>query len=128
MTEILALNSIRVFKLSEANNILPLIFRITEESHKKVKSIFNQIESVKSTNPDQARALEIEADQVVIMWQNKIKKLGAKPKGLWLADFDFGKGYYCWKYPETELKYFHQYDEGFSGRKLIENANSNCSD
>jgi hypothetical protein len=128
MTEILALNSIRVFNLSEANNILPLIFRITEESHKKVKSIFNQIESVKSTNPDQARALEIEADQVVIMWQNKIKKLGAKPKGLWLADFDFGKGYYCWKYPETELKYFHQYDEGFSGRKLIENANSDSSD
>ena len=37
-------------------------------------------------------------------------------KGLWLVDFDSGAGYYCWKYPEPSLDYFHGYEEGFAGR------------
>ena len=46
----------------------------------------------------------------------QITGLGLEVKGLWLVDFDSGAGYYCWKYPESSLEYFHGYDEGFSGR------------
>ena len=41
-------------------------------------------------------------------------------KGLWLVDFDNGNGYYCWRWPEPELAYFHGYDEGFDGRVRIQ--------
>ena len=32
-----------------------------------------------------------------------------------------GVGYYCWKYPELTLDYYHDYSSGYSGRiKLSE--------
>ena len=49
-------------------------------------------------------------------WAREILSLGVVIKGLWLVDFDSGAGYYCWKYPEPSLEYFHGYEEGFSGR------------
>ena len=30
------------------------------------------------------------------------------------------RGYYCWRWPETRLDYFHGYDEGFAGRVRIQ--------
>jgi len=32
------------------------------------------------------------------------------------VDFDSGAGYYCWKWPEESLSFFHGYQEGFAGR------------
>ena len=52
-------------------------------------------------------------------WAEKIMQLGAEPKGLWLVDFDSGSGYYCWRYPEADVGFFHGYDDGYSGRVPI---------
>ena len=49
-----------------------------------------------------------------------MEALGLDVKGLWLVDFDNGSGYYCWRWPETELAYFHGYEEGFAGRVRIQ--------
>ena len=59
---------------------------------------------------------ENERQGVVGEWARVILSLGAEIKGLWLVDFDSGAGYYCWKYPEAALEYFHGYEEGFAGR------------
>ncbi len=42
--------------------------------------------------------------------------LGAEVKGLWLVDWDSGDGYFCWRFPEAALAFFHTYEEGFAGR------------
>jgi hypothetical protein len=57
-----------------------------------------------------------ERQGIVRDWAREILSLGVVIKGLWLVDFDSGAGYYCWKYPEPSLEYFHGYDEGFAGR------------
>ncbi len=49
-----------------------------------------------------------------------MEALGVEVKGLWLVDFDNGSGYYCWRWPERELAFFHGYDEGFAGRTRIQ--------
>ena len=49
-----------------------------------------------------------------------MEALGLEVKGLWLVDFDNGEGYYCWRWPEPDLAYFHGYDEGYSGRIRIQ--------
>jgi hypothetical protein len=54
--------------------------------------------------------------QIVEDWAESVMALGIEVKGLWLVDFDSGGGYYCWKYPEPALEYFHGYEEGFPGR------------
>ena len=49
-----------------------------------------------------------------------MEALGVEVKGPWLVDFDSGAGYYCWRWPEEELAYFHAYDEGFHHRTRIQ--------
>ncbi len=53
-------------------------------------------------------------------WAREMEALGLEVKGLWLVDFDTGGGYYCWKWPEQGLEYYHGYEEGFGGRTRIQ--------
>ena len=53
-------------------------------------------------------------------WVREMEALGVEVKGPWLIDFDCGTGYYCWRWPERELDYFHGYDEGFASRIRIQ--------
>jgi len=70
---------------------------------------------------DAARtALEQELARAVSGWVRAMEALGVEVKGRWLVDFDNGRGYYCWRWPEEQLEYFHGYDEGFSGRVRIQ--------
>lgn len=110
----------RIFQLSEAHDLLPLIYRITETAQKEVKLLINKLDALKDINPLKAKDLEAQINVIVDRWQQKIQRLGAKPKGLWLADFDNGTGYYCWKFPETKIAHFHGYNDGFSSRALID--------
>lgn len=52
-------------------------------------------------------------------WVERIHRLGALAKGLWLVDFDTGDGYLCWAYPEERIEYFHSYESGFKSRRRI---------
>ncbi len=129
MFEINNYNTIKSFSLEEAQNLLPLVYRLTEDSAKQTKYLMSCISAL--TDKKSARALEIQEQINVIIdrWQNKIERLGGRPKGLWLADFDNGNGYYCWKFPEVKILFKHGYQDGFTGRILIssnEESNENC--
>lgn len=120
LIEIMGLQDKRIFTLASAQDLLQrLIYRLTEESSREVKYWVSCLDAL----PDKksARSLEIQTsiNDIIGRWQNKIERLGARPKGLWLVDFDKGDGYYCWKFPETEICYFHGYQDGFTGRKII---------
>ena len=60
--------------------------------------------------------LEEARERIVTAWAQRISSLGCEVKGVWLVDWDSGDGYYCWRFPEQALSYFHTYDEGFEGR------------
>jgi hypothetical protein len=49
-----------------------------------------------------------------------MEALGVEVKGPWLVDFDNGEGYYCWRWPEEELCWFHGYEDGVAGRIRIQ--------
>lgn len=66
------------------------------------------------------RAIDARIQAVVARWSREIEALGAEVKGVWLVDFDNGSGYYCWRWPEPALEYFHGYEEGFEGRTRIQ--------
>jgi hypothetical protein len=119
--EIVGHTQIKVFTLKQVEAVLPLIHRVTEDYSKEVKYLMGCVEAM--PNKTSSRCLEIQdqMNDLIQKWQNKIERLGGKPKGLWLADFDFGTGYFCWKYPETQILYCHGYQDGFTGRRLIDN-------
>jgi hypothetical protein len=117
--DIVPLNHKRVFSYDQAQELLPVIYRITEVAQKEVRVLMNRIEAIKGMSGARATDLENEINSIIDRWQQKVTKLGASPKGLWLADFDNGEGYYCWKFPEAVISYWHGYNDGFSGRILI---------
>ena len=58
--------------------------------------------------------------RAVSHWARSMEALGLEVKGLWLVDFDNGSGYFCWRWPEEELAFFHGYEDGFDGRLRIQ--------
>ena len=120
MENLVTLNTKRVFSLQDARHILPIVFKITEDASKKVRHLSTQIEGLRQAGADSVVQFESEIAETIDRWQEKIEKLGASPKGLWLADFDNGKGYFCWKYPEADIQFWHGYNDGYSGRNSID--------
>jgi hypothetical protein len=102
----------RIFTYTEAVALLPEVRRITERARDRVEAISE------TTRGEQERSRA--ADDVVREWAQSIMELGIEVKGLWLVDFDNGSGYYCWRYPEAGLDYFHSYEDGFGGRLRIQ--------
>ena len=129
LIEIVKHDQVRFFKLHQAQEILPLVYRVTEESAREVRYLMGCIEALPDKKSNRAFEIQDQINAIIEKWQNKLERLGAKPKGLWLADFDNGDGYFCWKFPETAILHKHGYQDGFTGRILIssnEESNENC--
>ena len=105
----------RIFTFEEACRLLPEIRERTDRALREIREMDvafdGDEEDTSGTEPS-----ETEADRVLLAWARDIEALGIEVKGPWLVDFDSGAGYYCWRWPEESLEYFHGYDEGFTGR------------
>lgn len=103
----------KTFTFEEARALLP---EVRERTRRAVEALANL-----TVPADEGReAAEERAEKAVALtlssWASEIEGLGIEVKGPWLVDFDSGAGYYCWKWPEESLSFFHGYQEGFSGR------------
>ncbi len=116
---VVEINRKKEFTLQEARQLLPIVYRMTEEASREVKAHLNRIEAFSDKTHPSVAIIENSINSIIDRWQVKVEKLGAEPKGLWMADFDSGEGYFCWKYPENEINHHHGYQDGFSGRILI---------
>jgi hypothetical protein len=94
----------KVFTLEEARDMLPRVKELTSDA------VFRYARLGESSGAEKER------QNIVRDWARELLSLGVEIKGLWLVDFDSGAGYYCWKYPEPSLDFFHGYEEGFAGR------------
>ena len=99
-----------MFSYEEASVLLPQVRQATEDAYRRVEKI------AASGGP----AAQAEADAVVQAWARDLHAQGLEIKGLWLVDFDNGSGYYCWRYPEERLDFYHSYEDGFGGRMRIQ--------
>lgn len=106
----------QVFTLAQAEDLLPIVARITREAKREVDLLTVLVERQNSSKKNNSKTLEVEINTIVEMWSEKLRKLGVRAQGLWIADFDSGDGYFCWRHPETKIKYWHGYDQGYSGR------------
>ena len=119
MDHIIEINRRSVFTLAEAQELLPVVFRITKAYSQKVEVLIERLDSLGGSNEGLASSIESEVNSHIQEWQNKVQKLGALPKGLWIADFDSGDGYFCWKFPERGIEFWHKYTDGYSKRVRV---------
>lgn len=120
MNNVIELYRRRTFSIEEVNQILPVIWKITNQISGDVKNLITRLEVAQDKNTELAERLEKEINTIVESWQSKMEKLGGKTKGLWIVDFDSGDGYYCWKFPEEKVEHWHAYSDGFSGRVKVQ--------
>jgi len=111
-------NDPRVFTLTEAEELFPIVWRITRAAHAKLEPYRRALETIAPMSP-QLKAVERQYETVVRRWVGKMERLGLVVKRLWLVDFDTGDGYLCWKFPELRIGHYHGYDEGFAGRRRL---------
>jgi len=116
----ITINRRGVFSLEEAQQILPVVRRITLEFSAKVDLLIARLETLQLNQTDTICALEKQINELIQSWNEKIRKLGADPKGLWVVDFPCGSGYYCWKHPESDIMYWHSEQDGYPGRKPLD--------
>ncbi len=102
----------RIFSYDEAAALLPDVRRVTARAHQEVEDL----SAFASGGGAEAKT---RVDEIVTAWARALQDQGLAIKGLWLVDFDNGSGYYCWRYPEEGLQYYHGYEEGFQGRVRI---------
>ncbi len=119
MDHIIEINRRSVFSLDEARELLPVVFRITKAYSQKVEALIERLDSLGGNNETLSTTIETQVNDLIQDWQNKVQKLGALPKGLWIADFDSGDGYFCWKFPERSIEYWHKYTDGYSKRVRV---------
>jgi hypothetical protein len=108
----------RIFSYDEAVNTFPVVRDLTAAAVRQVEALLN---SVASRDELDSRRDELEEarERIVRAWAQQVSTLGCEAKGAWLVDWDSGDGYYCWRFPEQALSFFHTYDEGFAGRLPI---------
>lgn len=119
--DVIGINRKSVFTLEEAETLFPIVYRLTKNYCERVRVLIQKIEHNAANKKDAeiAETLESEAGRLISEWQTKVQKLGGLPNGQWVVDFDSGDGYYCWKYPERKIEFWHHYRDGFSKRIKI---------
>lgn len=108
----------RVFTFEEARRLLP---QVKERTRLALQSL-GAVDTGDDTADGEAlrQRMEKAAAGILEVWARDIEALGIEVKGPWLVDFDSGGGYYCWKWPEESLEFFHGYEEGFGGRVRLQ--------
>jgi hypothetical protein len=107
-----------IFTLEEARALLPQVKEMTQQYHEIVEEIQEQLYQL--DDPQQVKLLEVRANETLQQWATVLQELGVEVKGLWIADFDSGDGYYyCWQLGEDDIEHFHRYETGFAGRRPI---------
>lgn len=119
------MDELKLFTPKEANQTLPLVKRIVADilnTGDRIRSLSAQIGTNAESNPQ------------IVQWVNQLEELFEELESLgcsykdWnftvgLVDFpaviDGQEVFLCWRSDEEALKYYHEIDAGFTGRKLI---------
>ncbi|MDJ0787519.1 MAG: DUF2203 family protein [Myxococcota bacterium] len=109
----------RTWSLATARALLPEVRERTRVAVDETEQLLAERNAAKADSPER-RAADERVQRRVSRWAREMEALGLEVKGVWLVDFDTGGGYYCWRWPEEGLDYFHGYDEGFDGRTRIQ--------
>jgi hypothetical protein len=114
----------KIFTPQEANLRLPLVKKIVSDIHTKAER-FRLIMAKIKDNKISGDALELQAEVEGLI--SELEDLGCYYKDwdfkIGLVDFpaiiEERQALLCWRSDEPKIVWYHSYEEGFPGRKLI---------
>jgi len=125
------------FSVSDANEILPLVikkFNYAKKAKAEVMKMEQQLtsEMTPTTSLEEYTIIKRKLNSLITKFYQSIEDLentGVSLKGLDEGLLDFPAKRFdeeiwlCWKEGETEIKFWHEKDSGFMGRKPISVSN-----
>lgn len=120
VAQIVPFDEERIFTLSEARALMPLVVKITTAAHKRLEPLRAQLQTSISTHGDSDYSVEEAYRKVVQEWIEKLQRLGVTASDLWVVHFDTGDGHLCWRFPELRLASFHLYEDCENGRRSLD--------
>lgn len=80
MENVIEINRKKYFTLSEARQILPIIYRLTEESSREVRNHVNRIEAYSDKSHPSVAIIEEQINGIIDRWQGKMENWVQNPK------------------------------------------------
>ena len=122
------------FTFNEANQILPEVikkFKVALEKKNQISKLEQKLQMILSTTNkfDEYVPLKQQLNSAITQFYHAseiLEKTGVVIKSIDQGLLDFPSKRFdedvwlCWKYGENEIKFWHDKDEGFMGRKPIE--------
>jgi hypothetical protein len=122
----------KLFTLDEANALVPRLLDLVPKIQKLSVSLNNDFPDIKNAR-DKAKwnggsDQGVDYLNVVLKYNDlirKIENMGCEVKGIREGLIDFPslregrEVYLCWRMPEKEILFWHDFNAGFSGRKPI---------
>lgn len=102
---------LKTYTLKDARRLLPWLDEVSKDAYEKIISL-------RRLRLDE-QSMQEQVGRIIHYWAETVLKLGAIPKQPFKVDFDSGKDYYCWQFPEKDISHRHAYHAGDAGRKKI---------
>lgn len=114
------MNEYPIWTLSEANEAVGEVVRVTEEAHVRLQEI-DAVWGALGLRKFDALHGVAEEDLVRAQWAHRVATLGVMPKGFFVVDFQSPEPdtVYCWSFGETVIEHEHKLWENFTERRRI---------
>ena len=126
----------KIFTLDEAQRTLPLVQAIVRDVMDRYATLRSRLKELRigrdaflaATSTDPRRDLPPDIADIVDDLRNYVEELEGlgcflKDPEIGLVDFYGEVGpdivYFCWRYGEARIRYYHGLHSGYSGRQLI---------
>lgn len=103
----------RVFTMEEANELIPLMQRITERHENAVSKLLDtqRFFLISGASKEAVEKIDPQVGSHMVQWASKLTKLGCKVFSHGYVGLDSGFGYWSWHHGEQRITYYHGYNE-----------------
>lgn len=105
--QIIPFNQSFSFDSSTADQYVDLLLNITRKSKQSIHVMNSRLDSIKNKDAIESEKIQNDINNEILLWSQKIKKLGIVPLSLWRVQFPNHSGQQItWEFPCDQVKSF----------------------
>jgi hypothetical protein len=103
VTQLFTGNNVRPLSIAEAEQLLPIFLKITNQTRQSINVLNSQVDHYKG-KPVKSAELQTQLNLKLQKWCDKMKRLGGQPQAMFKVKIQTEEGIRFWCYPEMKLR------------------------